>query len=517
MKEKKTVVIENPKKDISSTARRKAVAYIRYSDKKQEGNHSEEIQKKHIQALADRLGVDIVSWRIDKAKSGFRNNVEKRKGIQELISDVENGIDVIIFYDESRTTRSITDFVNRVYKRIKKLNPNATFYSTKDGNVEWDPEDTMVKARMIFDAQESESKSSRAKDYQITILKSDKVTRPGGREPVGYSLINGKLTPDNDADVIELIYFLASWGHSCEAIANFLNAATIKTKKIKHWKKNTIHYILNNPAYHGHLKWDMNIEGIKDFFENNHVQAVNPMLLYLTEQTQTFKKQYGTLYTPYYFRDILKCSQCKKNVAAKDDSPKGKSKEYLNYKCAECKGKISIHLLHDELLAQIQSNLNIMLQKLIKVSHIQLHKWKNKLEKNKSHILTLKEKAMNNQLMLANEITNNTSLASAFADGIHFIQEELTLVDQTLEDIERLNSSEYLNLLFSNLFKSNLHNFSDCEMRVFILMFVKEVHIDFEQGNAIEIEYRQNPFTSLENTTERITETVQKFKKLNER
>jgi site-specific DNA recombinase len=52
----------------------KSTSYLRYSDKKQDGNHSLEIQKSQIFLLAERENLEIAEIRVDKATSAFHNS-----------------------------------------------------------------------------------------------------------------------------------------------------------------------------------------------------------------------------------------------------------------------------------------------------------------------------------------------------------------------------------------------------------------------------------------------------------
>lgn len=209
----------------------KATAYLRYSDKKQDGNHSLEIQKSQIQLLADRENLEIIEWRADKATSAFHNNISKREGIQLILEDIEKGAEAIYFYEESRITRSITDFYNDVYFPIKNQYPSVRFFSTQtDG--EWNPDDPIVQAKLVFAAEESEIKSVRAKDAQKNLLSREQPKRPGSRVPAGYDMKDGVLFPNEDAKTVELIFYLASLGHSHDVIAEYLNKCKIKMKKI---------------------------------------------------------------------------------------------------------------------------------------------------------------------------------------------------------------------------------------------------------------------------------------------
>lgn len=212
-------------------------AYLRYSDKKQDGKHSLEIQMKQIELLAERENIIIQEWRADKATSAFHSNITKREGIQLIFEDIKNGAQAVCFYEESRITRSITDFYNDVYVPIKQQYPYVKFYSTQ-ANGEWNPDDPLVQAKLVFAAEESEIKSVRAKDAQGSFLNREQPKRPGSRIPVGYDMINGVLHPNEDAPIVEFIYYLASFGHSHEAIAHYTSMTIKPNDLFTLWSKN---------------------------------------------------------------------------------------------------------------------------------------------------------------------------------------------------------------------------------------------------------------------------------------
>lgn len=334
----------------------KASAYLRYSDKKQDGNNSLAIQKSQIQVLAEREKIDITNWRADKATSAFRNNISKREGIKLILEDIANGAEAICFYEESRITRSITDFYNEIYTPIKHQYPHVKFFSTQ-GDSEWNPDDPIVQAKLVFAAEESEIKSVRTIDAQANLLNREQPKRPGSRTPVGYDMEHGVLHPNDDAIVVELIYYLASWGHSHSIIAQFLNQSAITTIKVKKWNSSTIGYILSNHAYSGNLSWNVrtNYEISKPkpesdivLFKNVHSPIISPTVIYLVDQINDLKDRLGAMNTPFYLRSIIKCKSCNAHLMAKDQSPKGKPGAYRIYKCIECNNSVPILPVHEQ-------------------------------------------------------------------------------------------------------------------------------------------------------------------------
>lgn len=492
----------------------KSTGYLRYSDKKQDGNHSLEIQKSQILLLADRENLEIVTWRADKATSAYHNNAPKRQGIKLILEDIENGAEAVCFYEESRITRSITDFYNEVYIPVKEQYPYVKFFSTQyDG--EWNPNDPIVQAKLVFAAEESEIKSVRAKDAQGSLLSKNQ--RPGSREPVGYDMIEGILYPNEDAPITELIFYLASLGHSQDVIAKYLNKCKITTKNIKYWNSSTIGYVLSNRVYTGHLAWNVRTsyeiskpksEWEMDIMKHSHEPIVSPTLVHLVNQISLLKAQYGTMSTPYYLRGIIKCKKCHSLLQAKDNSPKGKKGQYMIYRCTECKKSVSIIPVHETVLNDLQRKWMTQLSTFATSAKEQLKNWAVKLQKAKDTLKKLLEKSLYNEKMLASDIATNKLFAEAFSVSQKHLQSKIAYINETQEEINRLLEDDFLDVFMKELIQQSFYGFSDAELRVFFLMYFDEVIIDFEKNNDIQISYRLSPFVSLENTTGQLTEKM---------
>lgn len=498
----------------------KSTSYRRYSDKKQDANHSLEIQKSQILLLADRENLEIVEWRTDKATSAYHNNVGKRQGIQLILEDIENGAEAVCFYEESRLTRSITDFYNEVYVPVKEQYPHVKFFNTQCLG-EWNPNDPFVQAKFVFAAEESEIKSVRAKDAQENLL--DKNKRPGSREPVGYDMIKGILYPNEDALILELIFYLASLGHSQDVIAKYLNTCKITTKNIKYWNSSTIGYILSNRVYSGHLAWNVRTsyeiskpkpESKIDIMKLTHDPIISPTLVHLVNQISELKVKYGTMSTPYYLRGIIKCKKCHSLLQAKDNSPKGKKGQYMIYRCTECKKSVSIIPVHEAVLNDLQQKWMTQLTNFSTSAKKQLKNWSAKLHKAKAQLKSDLEKSFYNEKMFASDIATNSLLAEAFTVSQKYLQDEIAYTNATIDEINRILEDDFLAVFMKEMIQTSFYDFADTELRVFFLMHFDEVIIDFEKNKQIEISYRLSPFVSLESTTGHLTEKTGKRENL---
>lgn len=431
-----------------------------------------------------------------------------------IIEDIKNGAEAVCFYEESRITRSITDFYNEVYLPIKMEYPHVKFFSTQSDS-EWNPDDPIVQAKLVFAAEESEIKSVRAKDAQRSLLDREQPTRPGSRTPIGYDMIDGVLHPNEDAEIVRLIFYLACWGHSHGIIADYLNQCNITTKKVKYWNSSTIGYILSNKVYSGNIAWNVRTsyhsskpkhESEIDLFKNVHEPIVSPTAFHLSKQINDLKKQFGTMNTPYYLRAILKCKKCNFFLVAKDNSPKGKKGKYMIYKCTGCKKSVPIITIHQTVLNDLQKKWNTQLHHFSATSKEELKSWTTKLTKTISNIKQLLEKIHYNQILMAEEIENNPLLAEVFHTSQQHLKKELIYTSETLDEMDSLLKDDYLDKILKEIIQQSFVNFTDTELRVLFLMYFEEVTINFEKNNEIHINYRLSPFVSLENSTGYITE-----------
>lgn len=375
----------------------------------------------------------------------------------------------------------------------------------------------MIQAKLVFAAEESEIKSVRSIDSQKNLLNREQPKRPGSRTPAGYDMQDGVLYPNEDAKVIELIFHLAIWGHSHAVIAEFLNKCAVTTTKVKFWNSSTIGYILTNRNYSGNLAWGVRTsyeiskpkpEKDIEIFKNVHSPIISPTVIHLVKQIKELKGQYGTMNTPFYLRSIIKCKSCNLHLVAKDNSPKNKPGQYRTYKCASCKKSVSIIPVHQTVLGDLQKKWNTQLNTFLTTSREQLKRWNTKLIKTKDKLKEKRELTLLNEKMLAHDIANSPLLSEVFLTTLNHLQEELTYISETIEEINLLLEEEYLVVTLREMLQHSFYDFTDTELRVFFLMFFEEVAINFEKNNEIHISYRLSPFVSLENATGYVTKQM---------
>ena len=498
---------------------RPAVGYLRISDNKQKENHSEDIQKRMISEKAKQEGYEIINWRFDEAVSSYRKRASKRKEMQLLLNDAKE-VEAIFFYDESRITRRIYDFQREIYLPIKEQYPHVKFFSSESASGEWDPNDPLVQAKLVFAAEESSIKSKRAKDAQLSILANkdaEKPSRPGTRTPVGYDLVEGLLIPNKDAPLITRIFDLASWGYSNEKIADILNDEEVKTKHISKWHSSTIDYILKNIVYAGHFSWSVNQSetsqntGVLESFKDVHDPIISPVMFSVVAQVKSYKKRYGKLETPFILRNLLYCSKCNTAFKTKDNSPKGKEGKYQVYRCQNCKINIRADDIHKEVKSDLSKKWTSNLHQMIDESKSALTGWLKTLKAWKKSVEQTEERIIFNERMLGQE-EEKEDISAIFKSSKELVKKEKLKINRAIEKIELLNNDMALLEVYSHFKNADIPSLFNNELRTLCLTFIDKINLTYSRDNnfTLSINYRLNPFVELETSTGQITEELMK-------
>ncbi|XZF75596.1 recombinase family protein [Bacillus sp. AL-1R] len=226
-----------------------AFAYIRRSSYKQQKNNSVEIQKQLIQEFAKRnqLFVPDDLIYIEDVTSAYSKQASKRKQLMELGERmVEMNIPTVIFHDISRMDRTGYSFTIDFYRPLLEELPELEVYTT-ESNKPIDPEDSKIKMYFLMSQYESEIKSDRAVCNLIADLENEDSFRPGSKTPFGYNQVKKQLEPNDNAEIVNFIFFLSSWGKSLQKIATILNEAEIPSPKGGVWRPSTVENIIKNP------------------------------------------------------------------------------------------------------------------------------------------------------------------------------------------------------------------------------------------------------------------------------
>lgn len=199
---------------------------------------------------------------IEKAVSAYKNGVQDREILQQILEDAGNReFDVLLAYMSDRIGRQ-----EEYSTYVATLNSlGIEVWTIKDGQLKTEEHvDKLLNyIRFWQNAGESEKTSKRVRDTQRELIKSGKFL--GGKAPYGYELIpsgeisnHGRLLKkpvivEEHAAIVRKIYDLAVYqGYGFEKIAKSLNEEGIPPLEATKWRACTIASILKNPIYMGY-------------------------------------------------------------------------------------------------------------------------------------------------------------------------------------------------------------------------------------------------------------------------
>lgn len=200
---------------------------------------------------------------MEKAVSAYKNGVEEREVLQEILSDArEKKFDVLLTYMSDRIGRQ--EEYSFYVAALNRL--GIEVWTIKDGQLKTEDHIDKLLNYIRFWQNEGESKktSMRVRDAQKELVRSGKFA--GGKAPYGYRLVpsgmvssHGRLLKkleivEEKAQVVRKIYDLALYqGMGYHRIAEELNRQGILAVTVREWKAGTIRGILTNPVYMGYL------------------------------------------------------------------------------------------------------------------------------------------------------------------------------------------------------------------------------------------------------------------------
>lgn len=244
--------------------RKRVRTLLRVSSKQQ--LHDDDIPVQRAEAeqyIAKRPDWIFDKEYIEKAVSAYKNNVEEREVLQEILADARNHeFDVLLTYMSDRIGRQ--EEYSFYVATLNRL--GIEVWTIKDGQLKTEEHIDKLLNYIRFWQNEGESKKTgmRVRDTQKELVKAGKFV--GGKAPYGYQLVpsgmisnHGRLLKkleivEEKAQVVRQIYSLAvHQGMGYEKIAKELNHQGIPAVTTDKWKAGTIRGILTNPVYMGFL------------------------------------------------------------------------------------------------------------------------------------------------------------------------------------------------------------------------------------------------------------------------
>jgi len=197
-------------------------------------------------------------WSANKSAyddGGYSGGSMERPGLQQLLADIQRGlVDIVVVYKVDRLTRSLADFAKIVElfdaKGVSFVSVTQAFNTTSSmGRL-------TLNVLLSFAQFEREVTGERIRD-KVAASKA-KGLRMGGRPPLGYDIVEGRLAV-NEAEAVQVRQAFARYLElgSIQALVRegvaskrWINKAgqTVGGGKLS---RGALHYLLTNPAYRG--------------------------------------------------------------------------------------------------------------------------------------------------------------------------------------------------------------------------------------------------------------------------
>ncbi len=234
--------------------KKSALAYLRVSTTDQaEYGFGLDIQRSEVQKYCRNKDLELKEIFSD---DGFSGADPDRPQLQELLSRAKNEkVEFIIIAHSSRLFRD-SMLSEIVYRDLRKNNINLI--STSQPNYYEEDGDFQRKLiRTILSAFDEYERSLIA--YRLRGGKRKKAELGGfhGGFVFGYRSKDGKLEPhETEAEVVRQIFILKKKKKmNLTFIASHLNNTGVKTRLRGKWHPSTVKSILNNPIYHGKIRF----------------------------------------------------------------------------------------------------------------------------------------------------------------------------------------------------------------------------------------------------------------------
>lgn len=408
----------------------KGILYCRVSTEMQEEKESLKYQIEKGKSYSKSQNIELTKI-ITDVESGGRDD---RDGFLELQKDIKaRTFDVLIVYEASRISRKMITMIQFVLELQEK---DIKFISISQPDLNT----TTATGMLFFQIQASLAEYERK---QISIrVKSGKYERAkvgmftGGTAPLGYDVIDKKLVPNKDAELVNDIFY---YYISCQSMA--------KTGKKFNRNNESIRWILKNETYIGKKKWGQKEKNLMthkqetkldyEIFDGEH-EGIIPEEVF--EKVQVILKlntrrriEFST--SGALFAGLVTCVCGNKMY---NSTLRNAKKNYHYYQCDNkcCKLKIPRKKLETKLLKQIYALKE--LKDLNNTAGLKTSNYELEIERLKVKI----SKSKNKRKRITRSYASGLIEDDDFADLVKEIKNDIVIYENEMNELEEIKANE---------------------------------------------------------------------------
>lgn len=407
-----------------------AACYIRVSTDDQL-EYSPDSQLEKIQEYAKRNDMILPKEFIFLEEDGVSGRkAAKRQEFQRMIGTAKSKpkpFDVILVWKFSRFARNREDSI--VYKSmLRKQGIDVISISENIGD-----DKMSVITEAIIEAMDEYYSINLGEEVKRGMTEKAKRGEVLSIAPFGYKIVDKKLViVPEQAEIVHEVFVRYLNGWPMRRLAEWLNDIGIQTKRGNMMENRTIEYWLNNPVYHGYIRWTPTGRTRRDYHNPDSmiVKGVHEPIIEeeLWEKTQKLLAERKAKHikhrrTPtegtYTLAGIVRCSNCGATLARNN----GIYMQCIGYAKSKC--KISHHV-----------NANELELRLISAINTDLSSGNFILERSDSRKINSDASAL--QTRLAREETKLVRIKEAYMAGIDTLEEYKEHKARISEEITRI-------------------------------------------------------------------------------
>ncbi|KAB7704911.1 recombinase family protein [Bacillus aerolatus] len=343
--------------------------YVRNSISKEKQKLSIEMQKDHVNKLAQKENLLIDDIYSDDETSARKTKVKERTQMSRMLREIRKGeIKTVLVYSRCRFARNVHDYME-IYRTFKEHSIKVFFATEHEFPMLFTIEGELIERIMAaFNEHEAENLVKKLKDAKLTKARQGK--HAAGKISFGYEQSaeeDGDWTIiKEEAQVVQDIFnlFTVTRLDSLNQFVEMVNQQGLTYKDDKPWTYGNIRNLLKNPIYKGIRKYqDIKVPVL-------HLQIVEEQVwkeaqVKLSTFTRdSFKEEEKE--KPFFLLDgMIQCMECEEVLISNKAQMRGKKIEV--YRCKNhSKIKFEKEKIEKEVMLQANNFFNEILSPFFK-------------------------------------------------------------------------------------------------------------------------------------------------------
>lgn len=317
-----------------TTSRKKALGYLRISDKKQIKGESIANQKASISSYAKSNQIDVIKWFTDEAKSGKNAERDELQNLLKLSIKLKGQIDYVIVYKMSRASRDVESYVTQIRsvlasRGIQIRSATEPFDDTPMGRfvetlyVSVAQLDNDTKREMVVDNMTRLAKQGYWQHKPIRGYQRHKIKNSEGHE-------RPSMAPGHEAEKVTKLLMRWNRGDITEAeltryATDFIELLGLNGKPLK---QDVVHKMIINPVYAGFVRDSFTeyeiVNGMHEGLITPEIYWHNQEIVKLKSKDYQLGLEHSTNNARYPLRRFVRCVRCEEYMTASkpDNSPR---------------------------------------------------------------------------------------------------------------------------------------------------------------------------------------------------